>query len=81
MADLPPSLPPVPEIQERWRHLAALEKDHYERIHSDYARHYYDQTSMAYRRRFIYDHLLAGLDLNGKRVADLACGNLVVLLA
>jgi SAM-dependent methyltransferase len=30
---------------------------------------------MAYRRRFIYRHLFAGLDLNGTRVIELACGS------
>jgi SAM-dependent methyltransferase len=51
------------------------QREHYEQIHDDYARHYYDSTSMEYRRRFIFDRLLDGIDLNGKSVADLACGD------
>ena len=46
--------------------------------------HYFDAQSMRYREEFIYDKLFSGLDLNGKRVADLACGsgyNSVALLA
>lgn len=51
------------------------QKQLYERIHDDYVDHYYDRHSMAYRERFIYRPLLAGLDFNGKSVADLACGS------
>jgi len=48
---------------------------HYDRILPDYDRHYYDRRSTEYRERFIIDPLVAGLDLRGKRVADLACGS------
>jgi SAM-dependent methyltransferase len=48
---------------------------HYDRILSDYDRHYYDAQSTAYRERFIIGPLLKGLDLNGLDVADLACGS------
>ncbi len=48
---------------------------HYERIHDAYETHYYDATSMAYRKRFIYDIMFRGLDLNGMDVADLAAGS------
>lgn len=48
---------------------------HYDRILSDYDRHYYDIQSTAYRERFIIGPLLDGLDLNGLAVADLACGS------
>lgn len=51
------------------------QKSHYEQIHDDYERHYYDLPSMAYRERFIYDVMLKGLDLNGKQVAELASGS------
>jgi ubiquinone/menaquinone biosynthesis C-methylase UbiE len=51
------------------------QKAHNERIHDDYEAHYYDPSSMRYRRRFIMRPLLEGLDFNGKRVADLACGS------
>jgi SAM-dependent methyltransferase len=53
----------------------ARQKAHYERINADYEAHYYDEASMRYRRRFMYDPLVAGIDLNGLLVADLACGS------
>ena len=48
---------------------------HYQAIHDAYETHYYDASSMVYRHRFIYQPLLAGLDLDGASVADLACGS------
>jgi ubiquinone/menaquinone biosynthesis C-methylase UbiE len=48
---------------------------HYDTILEDYDRHYYDVHSCAYREEFILSPLLAGLDLRGKRVADLASGS------
>jgi SAM-dependent methyltransferase len=48
---------------------------HYDRILDEYDRHYYDQYSTLYRRRFILDPLLDGVDLSGKVVADLTCGS------
>jgi len=51
------------------------QKVHYEKIHDEYEKHYYDYWSMAYRERFIYDIMFRGLDLNGKRVAELASGS------
>src|ERR1700741_147451 len=54
---------------------SARQKAHYEAIHSDYEDHYYDAESMAFRERFYYDPLFAGLDLNGCSVADLASGS------
>lgn len=53
----------------------ARQAAHYDRILSDYDQHYYDRYSLEYRERFILDPLLRGLDLRGKRVADLACGS------
>ncbi len=52
-----------------------VQKELYESIHDDYERHYYDASSMAYRREFIYDPMFGDIDLNGKLVADLACGS------
>ncbi len=49
--------------------------EHYDTILSDYERHYYDDSSMEYRRRYIYSTMFDGLALNGKRVAELACGS------
>jgi SAM-dependent methyltransferase len=54
---------------------ALRQKQHYEAIHDDYDRHYYDSSSMAFRCRFVYDILFDGIDLNGKVVADLASGS------
>ncbi|MDA8716507.1 class I SAM-dependent methyltransferase [Alphaproteobacteria bacterium] len=51
------------------------QREHYESIHSEYESHYYDKASMNYRHRFIYKPLLKNIDLNGLRVADLACGS------
>ncbi len=48
---------------------------HYDAIVDDYESHYYDRTSLAYRQRYIYTQLFNGLDLNGKRVIELACGS------
>jgi SAM-dependent methyltransferase len=49
--------------------------DHYDRILTDYDRHYYDEQSQAYREEFILSPLLEGCDLTGYRVADLASGS------
>lgn len=51
------------------------QEKHYEHIHEAYRSHYFDETSMAYRERFIYDLMFKGLDLNDKVVADLACAS------
>ena len=48
---------------------------HYDHILDDYDRHYYDSHSLQYREQFILQPLLDGLDLRGKRVADLASGS------
>lgn len=60
-----PTLPPAENAQAA----------HYDRILSDYDRHYYDRYSTEYRERFILEPLLAGVDLSGLRVADLASGS------
>jgi SAM-dependent methyltransferase len=51
------------------------QKAHYESIHDDYESHYFDEPSMAFRERFIYDVLFDGFDFNGQTVADLACAS------
>jgi SAM-dependent methyltransferase len=48
--------------------------EHYDTIISEYDRHYFDETAMAYRRRYLYPRLFDGLDLNGLDVIELACG-------
>jgi SAM-dependent methyltransferase len=47
----------------------------FEKIHHDYVAHYYDTWSMRYREEFIFPFISNGQDLNGKRVAELACGS------
>lgn len=54
---------------------SARQAAHYDRILSDYDKHYYDDYSLQYRERFILGPLLDGIDLNGKAVADLASGS------
>ena len=53
---------------------SARQRVHYEKILDDYEAHYYDDTSMAFRNRFVYDVMFRGLELNGKDVVDLAAG-------
>lgn len=48
---------------------------HFENIHSQYVEHYYDHWSMRYRHEFIFPLVWNDLDLNGKKVAELACGS------
>lgn len=55
--------------------LSERQRYHYEKIIDEYDRHYYDEMSSKYRDRFIYDELFGGLNLDGKRVADLAAGS------
>jgi len=54
---------------------AARQRDHFERVHQKYAAHYYDKWSLLYRSEFILAPLFEGIDLEGRLVADLACGN------
>ncbi len=50
------------------------QKELFESIHSEYTSHYFDSTSMRYRRLFIYNNLYKGIDFNNAKVAELACG-------
>jgi len=51
------------------------QKVHYERIHDEYEAHYYDAHSLRYRHEFIFQPLLAGLDLNNHDLLDVASGS------
>lgn len=51
------------------------QKGHFEQLHESYEAHYYDKWSMRYRQEFIYNVLWRDLDLNGKKIAELACGS------
>ena len=48
---------------------------HYNNIAADYEAHYSDEWSLEYRRRFIYEPMFAGLNLNGLNVLDAMCGS------
>src|SRR5687768_9482207 len=50
------------------------QKQLYEDMHAAYTAHYYDEPSLRFRREFLIAPLVAGLDFNGRQVADLACG-------
>lgn len=60
---------------------SARQKALYEQIHDDYEAHYYDTPSRAFRERFMWGPAFDDVDLNGKVVADLACGSGVNTLA
>jgi len=48
---------------------------HFEKIHDRYEAHYYDACSGRYREEFIFPFIANGLDLNNKRVVELASGS------
>ena len=52
-----------------------VQKAHYEAMHDSYERHYYDPTSLDYRRRFIFGPFMKNLSLPNARIADIACGS------
>src|SRR5687767_11781970 len=62
-----------------WRtELGASERqqqEHYDNIAADYEAHYSDEWSLEYRRKFIYDPLFEGLNLDGMKVLDAMCGS------
>ena len=51
------------------------QQQHYDNIAADYEVHYSDEWSVEYRRRFIYEPMLAGLNLKGMKVLDAMCGS------
>src|SRR5436190_12565984 len=51
------------------------QSEHYDRIQDTYEAHYDDPSSQRYRRRFLYEPLLGGIDLSGKRVLEAMCGS------
>ena len=52
-----------------------LQREHYDRIAADYEAHYGDAASLEYRRRFIYQPMFDGLNLEGMNVLDAMCGS------
>ncbi len=51
-----------------------LQRAHYDLIAGDYAAHYGDTWSQAYRRRFFEEPMLSGLALRGSTVVEAMCG-------
>ena len=45
------------------------------RIHDEYSKHYYDNESLKYRERFIYNYIFQNEDFNNKKIAEIACGS------
>ena len=51
------------------------QQEHYDHIAADYEAHYSDEWSIEYRRKFIYEPMLEGLNLAGMNVLDAMCGS------
>jgi SAM-dependent methyltransferase len=51
------------------------QQQHYDEIAVAYDAHYSDATSRAYRWRFIYEPMFAGIDMTGMNVLDAMCGS------
>lgn len=64
----PASPPPIREVQE-------AQRAHYDRIIAAYEAHYGDPTSQRYRRAFIYEPLLKGVNVAGQEVLEAMCGS------
>src|SRR6266545_3967753 len=52
-----------------------LQRSHYDKIAEEYEAHYGDSSSREYRRRFIYEPMFVGLNLEGLSVLDAMCGS------
>jgi SAM-dependent methyltransferase len=55
--------------------LGIRQQSHFENLHTLYEQHQYHPSVMEYRRRFIYEPMFSGLDLNGARVIELCSGS------
>lgn len=55
--------------------LSERQARHYESIHDEYVRTYFDSQSTRFRDQFIYDLVFGDTDFTGKTVADLASGS------
>ena len=51
------------------------QRQHYNRIAADYEAQYGDPDGLTYREEFLYEPLLAGLDLEGRRVLEALSGS------
>jgi len=52
-----------------------LQRRHYDKIAEEYEAHYGDSCSREYRRRFLYEPMFIGLNLEGRKVLDAMCGS------
>jgi SAM-dependent methyltransferase len=52
-----------------------LQKGHYEALAEAYETHYSDPSTQQYRVRFMYEPMLAGINLRDRRVLDAMCGS------
>lgn len=51
-----------------------LQKEHYDRIGAEYDNHYNDLYSQKYMRRFVFEPMFAGVEVNDKSVLEAMCG-------
>jgi SAM-dependent methyltransferase len=51
------------------------QKKHFEDIHDNYINHYNDKYSNIYKNKFIYNKFFKDINLNNKKIIELACGN------
>jgi SAM-dependent methyltransferase len=51
------------------------QREHYNRIAADYEAQYGDPDGLAYREKFLYQPLFAGLDLKGRQVLEALSGS------
>lgn len=52
-----------------------IQREYFNRLLQRYEAHYDDPTSQAYRRKYIFDPMFAGLDFQGKEVLEAMCGS------
>ena len=56
-------------------HVATLQGAHYDRLIDMYEAHATEASTQRYRRRFIDEPLLRGIDLDGRAVLEAMCGS------
>jgi SAM-dependent methyltransferase len=56
-------------------HVEGTQRQHYNRIAADYEAQYGDPDGVTYRERFLYEPMLAGLDLEGRSVLEALSGS------
>src|SRR6266511_767709 len=56
-------------------HAEGTQRQHYNRIAADYEAQYGDPDGLTYRERFLYEPMLAGLDLERRRVLEASSGS------